>query len=50
MACTNCGDETVVEGYTVRFTQGRDDPREIDLELCEGCVEEFRAEDGIEVN
>lgn len=50
MACTNCGEGAVVEGYTVRFTAGRDEPREMDLELCGTCVEEFRSEDGVEVD
>lgn len=50
MRCTNCGDGGAVEGYTVSFTLGRDGPREIGLELCSECVDEFRDEDGIEVD
>lgn len=49
MTCTNCGDGEGTEGYTVRFTRGDSEPTEMDLVLCSECVEEFRAESGIEL-
>jgi ribosomal protein S14 len=49
MSCTNCGGGDEVEGYTVRFTQGRDEPHEMDLQLCRECVDEFASEGGIDV-
>lgn len=49
MACTNCGQRGTVEEYTIRFTGGPNEPRRMDLELCDGCIEEFRAESDIEL-
>jgi hypothetical protein len=49
MACTNCGGRGPVDGYTIRFTGGASEPTEMALELCEECLEEFRAEPGVEL-
>lgn len=47
MVCTNCGRRATSETYSLRFNPERQAPRELELELCESCLEMMTGEPAI---
>jgi hypothetical protein len=46
--CSNCGDATAQGPQELRFSLEGREPKLLELHLCEACLGELLAEDGIE--